>query len=104
MEAHNCRMKSALVKNVNGHVGLDRLFLIDQITIGLVQIASGSLSIYKVNGKNLTVELVYTKSFYFLNPFDACSLSPHDIFIVFPDSNIIRKYKIHNNNNIQLNS
>jgi hypothetical protein len=76
---------------------VDRLFLLNDFTVGVVSSVEKSIVIYKAQ---LTKKIVYEYfkiKFKSSNPADACADSKENIYIVFPFQNKITKY-IHKEN------
>ena len=94
LESVDCQLSSKRIPNIRG-ITTDRLFLIDSLTIGHINNGKRILNIFSVNSTNFQLTLIHSKHFYWMVPFDGCSLSSNDMFIVFPDQHKIVKYRIH---------
>ncbi len=92
--SHYCNATSISLESFPRRVELNRIFLIDRFLIGVIQNSLATLKIYQVNKHNLELKHLYTKKFQGLIPMDSCSLSTNDLYVVFPDQNMLKKYKI----------
>lgn len=80
----------------------DRLFLIDPLTIGHISKARREINIFSVNLADNHLTLIYKKHFFLSFPYDACSTSARNIFVVFPDQNKITKYIMYREQDFKL--
>ena len=98
----NCVVDSLPLDFIHG-LTADRLFLLDEQTVGLISSTKSLFNIYGLKSPDMQLSLAYTKHFYNHVPFDACAINSRSLFIVFPDQNKIAKYTIYRkHNNTQL--
>ena len=72
--------------------GSGKLFSYDQNMIGLITNGDFSIRFYNFNATQKSLTRVYMKPFHERVPFDACVDTAKNIFIVFPDEQMIGKY------------
>lgn len=73
-----------------------KLFLIDDLTVGLLSSTDMSISFYRINLSDLSMTLLVTNYFYNLIPFDACADKSKNVFVIFPGDNKLVKYYVKN--------
>lgn len=88
-----CLSGSLLLNNLRGKTA-DRLFLVDELTIGVISSSDSSVGFYSINMPDMTITPLRTKIFRNQVPFDGCADSLRNIFIVFPEQNKISKFNI----------
>jgi hypothetical protein len=72
--------------------GSGKLFSYDQNIVGLITNGDFSVRFYNFNPILKSLTRIYMKSFHERVPFDACVDKAKNIFIVFPDEQMITKY------------
>lgn len=88
-----CLSGSLLLSNLRGKTA-DRIFLVDDLTLGVISSADSSVSFFSIQMPEMSVVPLRTKVFRNQVPFDACADSMRNVFVVFPEQNKISKFSI----------
>lgn len=87
-----CLEKTTDLKHLDGLPGT-RLFMLDDLTIGLISSPDLSLSFYQINSE-LSVTLLNAEYFRNKVPFDACADKWRHVYVLFPDQYMIRMFSV----------